>query len=198
MELALLTAFGLFGLFTTVIVRLRRATSTRTPIATLEPGRADVRGRASGPAELRAPVSGRTAIGFRLLIEQEHGVRGWVAVLDLAEFADFELCDRSGVIRVQASTSTLDMSVGERGGMAGPFRPLPARVVQLIAARVPVQGVLFHKGFRWREWVLEPDREVRIRGQVMVIPNDQPVGYRDFGHTLVLAGGSSLPLEIHD
>jgi hypothetical protein len=189
---------GPFGLFTAVIVRLRRASSNRTPIATLEPGSADVRGRATGPAQLRAPVSGRVGIGFRLLIEQEHGVRGWVAVLDLAEFADFELCDRSGVIRVQASTSILDMSVGERGGIAGPFRPLPTRVVQLIAAKVPMQGVLFHKGFRWREWVLEPDREVRVRGQVVAIPSEQPIGYRDFGHTLVLAGGTTLPLEIHD
>lgn len=196
MEVVVLLA--VFGLFTAVIVRLRRVGSTRTPIATLAPGRADVHGRAAGPAELRAPISGRTGIGFRLLIEQEQGVRGWVVVLDLAEFADFELSDRSGAIRVQASTSIIDMSVGEHGGMGGPFRPLPARVVQLIASRVPVQGVLFHKGFRWREWVLEPDREIRVRGQVVAVPTDQPIGYRDLGHALVLAGGTQLPLEIDD
>ncbi|MFV8752505.1 GIDE domain-containing protein [Nannocystaceae bacterium ST9] len=189
---------AVFGLFTAVIVRLRRATSTRTPIGALGPGRADVHGRAAGPAELRAPISGRTGIGFRLLIEQEQGVRGWVAVVDHAEFADFELRDRSGVIRVQASTSIIDLDVGERGGMGGPFRPLPASVVQLIATRVPVQGVLFHKGFRWREWVLEPDREVRVRGQVVAIPSEQPIGYRELGHALVLAGGNGRPLEILD
>jgi hypothetical protein len=196
MEVAVLLA--VFGLFTAVIVRLRRASSTRTPIATLAPGRADVHGHAAGPSQLCAPISGRTGIGFRLLIEQEQGVAGWVAVLDLAEFADFELCDRSGAIRVQASTSIISMSVGERSGMGGPFRPLPARVFELIAERVPIQGVLFQKRFRWREWVLEPDREVRVRGQVVAIPTDQTIGYRKLGHTLVLAGGTNLPLEIHD
>ncbi len=196
MEVGLILA--VFGLFSAVIVRLRRASAARTPIAALGLGRADVHGRAAGPAELCAPISGRKGIGFRLLIEQEQGVRGWVAVLDLAEFADFELCDRSGVIRVQASSSIIDMDVGERGGKGGPFRPLPDAVVHLIAARVPMRGVLFHKGFRWREWVLEPDREVRVCGQVVAIPSEQTLGYRGLGQSMVLAGCTGHPLVIHD
>jgi hypothetical protein len=196
LEVAVLLAVS--GLFTAVIMRLRRATSTRTPIATLAPGLATVHGRVTGPAERRAPISGRTGVGFRVLIEQERGVSGWVSVLDLVEFADFELCDRSGAIRVQASSSIIDMDVGEHGGVGGPFRPLPARVVELIESRVHLHGVLFHKGFRWREWVLEPDREVGVRGQVVAIPTDQPVGYRDLAHTLVLAGGTHFPLVIHE
>jgi hypothetical protein len=189
-------SLAIFGLFTAAIVRLRRGTSTRTPIAALAPGRADVQGRAEGRAELRAPISGRSAIGFRVLIEQEQGVRGWVPVLDLAEFADFELRDRSGTIRVLASRSILDVNVGEHGGDGGPFRPLPARVLELIESRVLVHGVLFHKGFRWREWVLEDGREIIVRGRVVSEPGDSSLGYRRLSEELVLAGGSAAPLVV--
>lgn len=183
----------------TALVRLRRGRAARTPIAALGPGPASVEGRVAGSADLLAPISGRAAIGYRLLIERETGVRGWVAVVERSEFGDFELCDSSGVIRVRASCSTTELEVAERGGEGGPFRPLPAEVVRLIAARMPVQGVLFHKGFRWREWVLEPDREVRVRGSVVSVASEaEPVGYREFGRALVLGGGAGAPLEIRD
>ncbi len=188
----------MFELFTAVIVRLRRASSVRTPIAALGLGHADIQGRVVGPATRQAPITGRPAVGYRLLIEQEQGVGGWLAVLDVAEFGDFELRDPSGVILVQASSSIFNVNVGEHGGTGGPFRPLPSAVVQLIASRVPVQGVLFHKRFRWREWVLEPDSEVRVRGQVVAVPSEQPIGYRELGHALVLAGCTSHPLQIFE
>ncbi len=185
------------GVMTAVVVRLRRSTQPLGPaIASLRPGWVDVQGLVQGSGLVRAPISGREGVGWRVLIEQEQGMRGWVTVVDTFEFTDFALADASGAIAVKAAGSPITLEVGERGGRGGPFNPLPAAVQSLIHAQVPVHGVLFHKGFRWREWVLEAGEAVQVRGHVVSLPGEQGVGYRRFDEVLVLIGAGSRPLEI--
>ena len=185
---------------TTAVIRLRRRPRrARARIAGLGPGWVEVRGRArGGPARTRAPISGRVGLGWRVLVEFEAGIRGWEAVLDHSECVDFELEDDSGRIRVRASNSTVSLEVGEQRGRGGPFAPPPAAVEQLLAAQVEIHGVLFHKGVRWREWVLEEGREVRVRGHVVREPGDVAIGYRRLAAELVLAGGSTRPLLVDE
>lgn len=121
--------------------------------------------------------------------------------MDLCEFVDFELRDQSGSIRVRAADSpSIIIDVAEQRGRGGPFSPPPFVVAQLIAraASPPssVHGVLFHKGFRWREWVLEAGREVVVRGRVMSEPGEQSTGYRKLAEVLVLVGGTARPLKL--
>lgn len=178
---------------------LRRRGQVPSPIATLAPGRVLVEGQAEGAAEYVAPISGRSAIGFRLLIERESGMRGWQTVHDHVEFGSFELRDASGAILVRACRDALELGVGEHGGEGGPFRPLPQPIVDLVPLSVSVQGVLFHHvGIRWREWVLEPGASVWMRGSVVSeLREHVTVGYRELGRELVLTGGAAAPLEIH-
>ena len=185
------------GLFATLILRLRRRVGrSRLAIASLRPGWVEVRGRALGAAAKRAPISGRVGLGWRVLVEQESGVRGWQPIVDLCEFGDFELEDRSGSIPVRASSSPLTLAVAEQRGRGGPFSPPPAVVEQLIASNSDPRGVLFHKGFRWSEWVLEDGREIVVRGRVVSEPGEEGVGYRRLSEVLALAGGSARPLEL--
>lgn len=190
------------GLFITLIVRLRRRGSKALPaISTLRPGWAEVRGRAvaSSNAVRRAPISGREGLGWRVLVEEESGVRGWVTLVDRSEFGDFELEDESGTISVRASASPTFLEVAEQRGHGGPFSPPPPSVERLIARHhADSRGVLFHKGLRWREWVLEQGREVLVRGRVVSEASDESLGYRKLAEVLVLAGGTKRPIEFLD
>jgi hypothetical protein len=192
---------ALFGLLAGLIIRLRRRAErpVRT-IASLTPGWAEVRGRARGDrarvdGDKLAPISGRPGLGWRVLVEQESGV-GWVTVVEQSEFGDFELEDQSGSIRVRASDSPITLEVAELRGRGGPFSPPPASVERLIARATDPHGVLFHKGFRWREWVLEDGREIVVRGRVVSEPGERSLGYRRLSDELVLAGGVAAPLVV--
>jgi hypothetical protein len=192
---------ALFGLLAGLIIRLRRRAErpVRT-IASLTPGCAEVRGRARGDrarvdGDKLAPISGRPGLGWRVLVEQESGV-GWVTVVEQSEFGDFELEDQSGSIRVRASDSPITLEVAELRGRGGPFSPPPASVERLIARATDPHGVLFHKGFRWREWVLEDGREIVVRGRVVSEPGERSLGYRRLSDELVLAGGVAAPLVV--
>jgi hypothetical protein len=195
--IAIMTA--LFGLLV-LAMRLRPRTerSVRT-IASLTPGWAEVQGLARGvglSGEMKcAPISGRRGLGWRVLVEQELGT-GWVMVVEHSEFGDFELADPSGSIRVRASDSPVRLEVAEVRGRGGPFSPPPASVERLIGAATDPQGVLFHKGFRWSEWVLEDGREIVVRGRVVCEPGERSVGYRQLSDELVLAGGAETPLVV--
>lgn len=192
---------ALFGLLAGLIIRLRRRADrpVRT-IASLTPGWAEVRGLARGGAarggEAKfAPISGRPGLGWRVLVEQELGV-GWVTVVELSEFGDFELEDHSGSIRVRAADCPITLEVAELRGRGGPFSPPPASVERLIVGTTDPHGVLFHKGFRWREWVLEDGREIVVRGRVVSEPGERSLGYRRLSDELVLAGGAAAPLVV--
>ncbi|NVB38924.1 hypothetical protein G6O69_13870 [Pseudenhygromyxa sp. WMMC2535] len=196
--IALTVAAALLGAGA-VHLRRRKARSFRA-IAELRPGWAEVRGRALVPvhvtATTTAPISGREGIGWRVVIEQESGVHGWQTIVRLSNFIDFELEDASGRITVCAANSPVALEAGETRGRGGPFDPLPRAVQRLIIDRASAQGVLFHKGFRWREWVLEAGRVVRVRGRVIQMPGEISVSYRALGERLVLAGGAQHPVEI--
>lgn len=193
-----LALMALFGLLAGLIIRLRRrADRPVRSIASLTPGWAEVRGHARGGGSRVAPISGRSGLGWRVLVEQE-SVMGWVTVVDRSECGDFELEDQSGSIRVRASGSPITLEVAVVRGQGGPFSPPPPHVERLIASATDPHGVLFHKGFRWREWVLEAGHEVVVRGRVISEPGDASVGYRRLGEELVLAGASARPLEVID
>jgi hypothetical protein len=191
---------ALFGLLSCLAIRLRpRAERSVRTIASLTPGWAEVRGLARA-GEVRGevkcgPISGRPGLGWRVLVEQELGI-GWVMVVEQSEFGDFELEDHSGSIRVRASDSPIRLEVAEVRGRGGPFSPPPAAVERLIGGATDPQGVLFHKGFRWREWVLEDGREIVVRGRVVNEPGEHSLGYRRLSEELVLAGGDEAPLVV--
>ena len=196
--LALVAALGLF---VTLVVRLRRAAAPRSQaIASLRPGWAEVRGRAlASEAEaplVVAPISGRAGLAWRLVVEQEAGVRGWETIIDRGECLDFRVEDDSGSILVRASHSPLVLDVAEQRGRGGPFAPPPFAVERLIVRSASPRGVLFHKSFRWREWVLGDGREVRVRARAVSETSEETLGYRKLGNTLVLAGGASRPIEV--
>jgi hypothetical protein len=187
---------ALFGLLAGLIIRLRRRTDRPArSIASLTPGWAEVRGHARGGGVKYAPISGRGGLGWRVLVEQEIGI-GWATVVELSEFGDFELEDHSGSIRVRAADSPITLEVAEVRGRGGPFSPPPASVERLIAGTTDPHGVLFHKGFRWREWVLEDGREIVVRGRVVSEPGDRSLGYRRLSEELVMAGGTAAPLVV--
>jgi hypothetical protein len=193
-----LALVALVGLLAGLIIRLRRRPDRPVrPIASLTPGWAEVRGHARGGGSKLAPISGRCGLGWRVLVEQE-SVLGWVTVLERSECGDFELEDQSGSIRVRASDSPITLEVALQRGRGGPFSPPPAHVQKLIANATDPHGVLFHKGFRWREWVLEEGREIVVRGRVISEPGDASVGYRQLDEALVLAGGTARPLQVID
>jgi hypothetical protein len=194
-----------FGLLATLLVGLRRRSSLpRRTIASLRPGWAEVRGRVRARVlaalpDKRAPISGRECLGWAVLVEQEAGAYGWETVVALDEFGDFELEDDTGSIAVRAASSPLIVGVAEQRGSAGPFDPPPAQVVRLIAQTgAGPRGVLFNKGYRWREWALVDGHEIVVRGRVVSEPGDQGVGYRRMSEILVLAGGASRPLELDE
>ena len=189
------------GLFITLVVRLRRRANKALPsISNLRPGWAEVRGRVIAPSAgvRRAPISGREGLGWRVLVEQETGVRGWKTVVDRSEFADFELEDESGTISVRAAHSPTVLEIAEQRGRGGPFAPPPPSVERLIASHGNSRGVIFHKGIRWREWVLEDGREIRVRARVITEPSNESQGYRKLSEVLVLAGGTTHPIEFLD
>ncbi|PRQ01176.1 hypothetical protein [Enhygromyxa salina] len=190
------------GLVASLVSRVRRRVQpAQQPISSVGPGWAVVRGCAcAGALARRAPISGRLGLGWRVLVERECGVRGWEPVVDLCEFVDFELRDLSGSIRVRACDSPIMIEVAEHRGRGGPFAPPPYVVAQMIARAASgpsgMRGVLFHKGVRWREWVLEAGAEIVVRGRVITEPRDESTGYRALTNALVLAGGATRPLEL--
>lgn len=187
------------GLFLALVLRLRGRRAGELPaISSLRPGWAEARGRVTcTPApRLRAPISDRQVLGWRVVIEQESGVRGWETIVERSECVDFELRDDSGAIEVRAADSPIVLEVAERRGQSGPFAPAPGAVERLIAAHADPRGVLFHKRFRWREWALEDGREIVVRARVVSETSDEPRGYRKLAEQLVLAGGSTRPLEL--
>src|SRR5690606_22609447 len=112
---------ALVGLVVVVLIRLRRrgARSARA-IAPLTPGWAEVRGCVHVPATMCGPISGRVGLGWRVLVEEETGLRGWQPVVDLCECVDFEVADDSGSIRVRAGNSPITIEVAEQRGHGGP------------------------------------------------------------------------------
>ncbi len=193
-----LALLAVVGLLAGLVVRLRLRTDRPVrSIASLTPGWAEVRGRARGGSSTLAPISGRPGLGWRVLVEQESAA-GWVTVVEHSECGDFELEDPSGSIRVRASDSPIVIEVALHRGRGGPFSPPPAHVERLIAGATDPRGVLFHKGFRWREWVLEEGSEVVVRGRVISEPGERSVGYRRIDEELVLAGGTARPLQVID
>jgi hypothetical protein len=192
---------AMVGLFAGLIIRLRRrAARSRRAIASLRAGGwAEIRGCVRG-RELAsdAPISGRRGLGWRVLVEEESGMHGWVPIVDRSEFDDFEVEDKSGSIRVRASDTPITLEVAELRGRGGPFAPPPAAVERLIAEAASPRGVLFHKGFRWREWVLSEGREVVVRARVVSVPGEESLGYRQLSEELVLAGGAARPIEVSE
>lgn len=187
---------AVFGLLAGLAIRMRpRSERSVRTIGSLTPGWAEVRGFARGAEVKLAPISGRAGLGWRVVVEQELGI-GWVMVVERSEFDDFALEDPSGSIRVRASDSPIRLEVAEIRGRGGPFSPPPASVERLIGTATDPQGVLFHKGFRWREWVLEEGREIIVRGRVVSEPGERSVGYRQLSDELVFAGGDAAPLIV--
>ena len=193
-----LAFMALIGLLAGLIIRLRRRPARPTQsIASLTTGWAEVRGQARGGGDRFAPISGRQGLGWRVVVEQESGL-GWVTIVDRSEFDNFEVEDATGTIRVRASDSPINLEVAELRGKGGPFSPPPASIERLIDGAVEMHGVMYHKGFRWREWVLEDGHEVVVRGRVISEVGDSSLGYRKLSEELVLAGGTARPLEVVD
>jgi len=131
----------------------------------VEEGWIEIRGRVAVQRELRAPLSGRRAAGYWLVIEQERGPTAWEPVVVLSELAAFDVRDDTGRVAVRARPEVVHADIFEQRGRGGPFKPLPARVERLLHEHHrSTQGVLFGKAFRWREQVLEPGHDVTVRG----------------------------------
>lgn len=164
---------------------------------------------------VRAPISGRRAVGYWLRIEQERGPMAWETVVEIHVLAPFELCDAHGRVSVDAPAEAVHADIFELRGSGGPFAPLPGRVERLLHEHQrATQGVLFGKAFRWREQVLEPGHDVTLRGWARRVPAPHatasvptagqrlerpPAGpYRASASRWVLMGSASRPLQVID
>lgn len=190
--------------------RVRRP-SGPVPIVELGPGPAHVHARVRADETARAPITGREAVAWSVVVEEERGALGWRPVLQLASSVPFTLEDQTGRVRVDASGKALELDLEERRGKGGPFRPLPAAVGRLMRRHGRgTQGVLFEKGFRWRERVLLVGAEVYARGQAQATPREDVravsvregrgaspfKGYRSLEDELVIAGSEHSPVQI--
>jgi hypothetical protein len=182
----------------------------RGPIRGLRGGYVEIEGVATGHHTRTAPLSGREALAWWLVVEEERGPLSWRRLLTLHDAVDFTIRDASGAIAIPSGGPRLQPDLPELRGHAGPFDPLPRQVESLLQAHQhETHGVLFGRAFRWREQVLSPGQSIRARGWVDRRPVDAEheaiaavaghvfeAGYRGLEETLVWVDGPTGSLQL--
>jgi hypothetical protein len=172
-------------------------------IATAREGRAAVQGVARAGELLRAPLSGREVIGFRVKVEhQDSSNRNarWLTLVDISEVNAFQVQDSTGTAWVEPSFSSLILAL-ESQGRNGMFSSAPPELEQLLNKHgETTRGWIFEKALRWSEYLLEPGERVYVGGHARreIDHALATAGYRDTPTRLVINSPDDGPMIISD
>jgi hypothetical protein len=118
-------------------------------------------------ATLVSPVTGRTCVGYRYVIEARGGAGSdWQVVAQRSECAPFELVDE-GVEATVEGPFLFGLDFDDRGDV---WSNLPPGLFGVLAsARVSLSGPLGgEKELRFREAVLRPDDRIMVLGSITI------------------------------
>jgi hypothetical protein len=132
----LATAFGFKLYFRAQQIRRLKERIESFPwqaIATAREGRIAVQGVARAGELLRAPLSGREVIGFRVKVEQYSKDRRshWQTLVDMSEVNAFQVQDSTGIASVQPVFSSLILAL-ESMETNGMFTSAPPQLEELL------------------------------------------------------------------
>jgi hypothetical protein len=192
-----------------ILRELRRARAR--PIAELAPVTlAKVCGRARPHhTTLRAPMTGRRCMWFRLLVEEERSDvfnrSDWFTVVDEEEGIDFLLEDASGIARVAVRDAEAAL-VRDRNNRTKRFRGMPQELQAFLSKRgIPMEGSFgLTRKMRYSESALEPGELAAVLGSVRFEPvSDQAGatktgGYRKRAERAVLESADEQILLLSD
>lgn len=201
------------GLLVTAILWavIRRApeVSEACRVSEVEDGLVEVEGALEACGALRAPLSGRAAAAWEVVVEREEGLFSWRPVVVVSSAEALAVVDDSGRIELAVPPEQLRVSAPALSGRAGPFRAPPPAVLRLLRRRrCDPRGVIFCRGFRWSERVLRPGDHVRVRGVAQwttLAPSASAAGrpggrgtggYRGLETNAVLRAQAGQPVQI--
>jgi hypothetical protein len=113
-----------------------------------------------------SPVTGRSCIGFRYIIEERASGGDWRVVAQDSRCVPFEL-DDEGIDATVEGPFLFGLDFDDRGDVWANLPPGLFGVLE--RARVPLSGPLGgEKEFRFREAVLRPDDRIMVLGDVSI------------------------------
>lgn len=126
-----------------------------TPMAELTDGLHEVRGTIKGTDDFRAPISDRSCIGWRLIVEQQRRST-WELVYDKREMGTFAMEDGTGAVQVDAMKAELVLSKTAR--VRNGVISVPGPEWDALRARLGDPAIEPTTPFlRWKEESIEPD-----------------------------------------
>lgn len=156
-----------------------------TPLDSLAEGLHEVAGQLVAQGELLSPLTGRTCLWYRLLLEQRRRNR-WETVLDQRETLSADVADDTGAARLGLEEADVVVSSPDRvrtGIFAVPSNDLDALLARVAAPTTAPAGPFL----RWREEILLPGDRVFAIGQAERLD----AGWR-------MTGGPGGPLLVSD
>jgi hypothetical protein len=188
--------------------RRRLLNTRRTPAADLTGGLARITGTArSGGETLRAPVSERACLAYRLSIQVDAGRSDWREVATLRGACTFTVTDETGEALIEPQGNyVLVLESDRRGGPARsaeqPQSPEMATVFRLLRQRdIALENMMgHHSTFRYVEAIVQEGDRVAVYGavQVQVHPQGERGGPRGLPVARVFRGTFEEPVRIGD
>ncbi len=191
------------------VIRRAPGTVEACRVSDVRDGLVEVEGELDACGELRAPISGRSVAAWEVVVEQEEGLFSWRPVVLVSSSESLAVVDASGRIELAVAPEQLRVSGPSLSGRAGPFLAPPPAVLRLLRRRgCDPRGVIFCRGFRWRERVLRPGDHVRVCGVAQwttVTPSSAVEarsehgatgGYRGLEMNAVLRAHEGQPVQI--
>lgn len=128
------------------------AEAAPTPVAELDDGLHEVAGTLQAEGELHAPLTGRPAVFYRLLLEQRRRNR-WETVLDQRAALAGAIGDETGAVVLRLDDADVVVASPDRvrtGIFAVPSPELDALLARVAPPSIPPAGPFL----RWREEIL--------------------------------------------
>lgn len=196
-------AAGAWALWINPARRIKRAlrAAPTVPIARL--GEGDL-GRIVGKArvlddKLVAPLTGRACVYYIARVQEEDG-DSWTTIIEEERGVTFVVDDGSGraIVDPRGGDLALDFDARSRSGT---FHDPDDRERAFLAKYgVKSHGLIFNKGLRYREAVIEIGETVAVLGAGVREPDPEaaPGGYRDAQPTRLRLAPGRYPLLVSD
>jgi hypothetical protein len=168
----------------------------RTPVGSLRPGAARVKGLARKKDQvLTAPISGRPCLAYQIAVDEDQRLEAWQPLVRLTDAHPFLVDDGTGQVLVEPDRNLVLALDRDRTGQAPVFRIFSGdseeidRLVDFLRGRgIATEGWDGgRKRLRFSEGVLEDGEEVSVGGMVV-----------DASRGLVLRGTSVVPILVSD